>query len=74
VLGCFFGALLNKSVPFFAPWAFSEPFGCFVTAILTEKGAFCFLTKVFKKACLTLAFRDLIRNNTELKNIFFKNF
>jgi hypothetical protein len=32
------------------------------------------LTKVFKKACRQLAFKDLIRNNTEKKIIFLKIF
>jgi hypothetical protein len=81
MLGHFFGTLLNEGIPLFATRAFTQPFRGFVTAILTEKGAFCFrhgnfcfLTKVFKKACRLLAFKDLISNITEKKFIFLKIF
>jgi hypothetical protein len=81
MLGHFFGTFLNEGVPFFATRAFAKPLRRFVTAILTEKGAFgfrhgkfCFLTKVFKKACRLLAFKDLIGINMEKKFIFLKNF
>jgi hypothetical protein len=77
----FLSAFFNKSVPFFTSWAFTEPFWGFITTVLTKKSAFGFgharrsvLTKVFKKRCPYLAFKDLIRIITEIKNKIFKKF